>query len=107
LRRIGEGFLSTYCKEEGIGKLAPGCSMFIAQLFLRRIGFRSVTAVLKRKGLESWLQPWLFIALLFLRRIGEGFKSVPAVLKRTVLESWLQPWLSIALLFLRRIGAGF
>jgi hypothetical protein len=36
---------------------------------LRRIaeGFRSVPAVLKKKGLESWLQPWLFIALLFLR----------------------------------------
>jgi hypothetical protein len=27
----------------------------------------SVPAVLRRKGLESWLQPWLFIALLFWR----------------------------------------
>jgi hypothetical protein len=41
--------------------------------------------------LESWLQPWLFIALLFLRRIGEGFRSVPAVLKSKGLESWLYP----------------
>jgi hypothetical protein len=99
-------FCTCRSKEERFEKLSPSLSIHSH----RKIGEgpKISPCCFKEEGIaESWLQPWLFIALLLLRRTGEGFQSVPAVLKRKGLESWLQPWLFIALLFSRRIGEGF
>ncbi len=53
-RRIS---IYTCCsKEEGIGELGPALAVHCPAV-LERVGegFRSIPAVLKRKGLESWL----------------------------------------------------